>query len=68
MEDQAEIDAFFEPEMPGPETRPLFEEARRLGVGFCIGYAELVTEGRVTRRFKASILVDRAGALLPPLP
>jgi len=33
MTDQAEIDAFFETEMPGPETRPLFDEARRLGVG-----------------------------------
>ena len=61
MEDQAEIDAFFEREMPGPETRPLFEEARRLGVGFCVGYAELVTERRVTRRFNTSILVDRDG-------
>ena len=63
MEDQAEIDAFFEREMPGPETRPLFEEARRLGIGFCVGYAELVTEGRVTRRFNTSILVDRDGRI-----
>ena len=37
MEEQAEIDAFFEREMPGPETRPLFEEAGRLGIGFCLG-------------------------------
>ena len=51
MEDQAEIDAFFEREMPGPETRPLFDEARRLGIGFCLGYAELVADGRATRRF-----------------
>ena len=36
MEDQAEIDAFFEREMPGPETRPLFDEAGRLGMGFCV--------------------------------
>ena len=33
MEDQREIDAFFEREMPGPETRPLFDEAQRLGIG-----------------------------------
>src|SRR5437667_11213873 len=33
MEDQAEIDAFFETEMPGPETKPLFDEARRPGLG-----------------------------------
>jgi predicted amidohydrolase len=63
MEDQAEIDAFFEREMPGPETRPLFEEARRLGLGFYLGYAELVTEGRTTRRFNTSILVDREGRI-----
>lgn len=63
MEDQAEIDAFFEREMPGPETRPLFDEARRLGIGFYLGYAELCTEGRVTHRFNTSILVDQAGRI-----
>src|SRR5262245_52043557 len=40
MEDPGELDAFFEREMPGPETGPLFDEARRLGIGFCLGYAE----------------------------
>src|SRR5215510_4439234 len=64
MEDQAEIDAFFERDMPGPETRPLFDEARRLGMGFCLGYAELVSEGGRTRRFNTSILVDRAGTIV----
>src|ERR1700730_17652968 len=33
MTDQSEIDRFFEREMPGPETRPLFDLARELGVG-----------------------------------
>jgi predicted amidohydrolase len=64
MEDQAEIDAFFEREMPGPETRPLFDEARRLGIGFCLGYAELVTEGDTARRFNTSILVDAGGKIV----
>jgi predicted amidohydrolase len=63
MTDQAEIDAFFEREMPGPETLPLFDEARRLGIGFYLGYAELCTEVRVTHRFNASILVDQAGRI-----
>jgi predicted amidohydrolase len=63
MADQAEIDAFFEREMPGPETLPLFDEARRLSIGFCLGYAELVTEGRVSHRFNTSILVDQAGRI-----
>ncbi|MBI3104045.1 MAG: N-carbamoyl-D-amino-acid hydrolase [Candidatus Rokubacteria bacterium] len=64
MEDQAEIDAFFEREMPGPETRPLFAEARRLGMGFCIGYAELAIEEGLRRRYNTSILVDKAGRLV----
>ena len=64
MADQTEIDAFFEREMPGPETRPLFDEARRLGIGFCLGYAELTQEGGRTRRYNTSILVDRRGSLI----
>jgi N-carbamoyl-D-amino-acid hydrolase len=64
MEDQAEIDAFFEREMPSPETLPLFDEARRLGIGFYLGYAELVAEGPVPGRFNTSILVDQAGRIV----
>ena len=64
MEEQSEIDAFFEQEIPGPETRPLFDEARRLGIGFCLGYAELVAEGRRARRFNTSILVDQGGHIV----
>src|SRR6202023_3074483 len=44
MEDQGEVDRFFETEMPGPETRPLFDLAKELGVGFTLGYAELTQE------------------------
>jgi N-carbamoyl-D-amino-acid hydrolase len=64
MADQAEIDAFFEREMPGPETRPLFDEAARLGIAFCLGYAELIRAGGALRRYNTSILVDRAGRLV----
>ena len=64
MEDQGEIDAFFEREMPGPETRPLFDEAQRLGIGVCLGYAELAQEAGRTRRYNTSILVDRRGSLI----
>ena len=56
MEDQAEVDArFFEAEMPGPQTRPLFELAAQLGIGFYLGYAELTAEGR---HYNTAILVD----------
>jgi len=64
MEDQAEIDAFFETEMPGPETRRLFDTAKELGVGFHLGYAELAEEGGETRHFNACILVDQVGAII----
>src|SRR5512145_2524021 len=64
MENQVEIDAFFERQMPGPETRPLFDEARRLGIGFHLGYAELVEERGRERRFNTAILVDKAGRIV----
>src|SRR5262245_13726449 len=41
MTDQAQVDSYFEPQMPSPDTLPLFETARELGVGFYLGYAEL---------------------------
>ncbi|MGH7356863.1 MAG: N-carbamoyl-D-amino-acid hydrolase [Candidatus Rokuibacteriota bacterium] len=64
MDDQRAIDAFFEPEMPGPETRPLFDAAARLGLGFCLGYAELAVEAGTTRRYNTSILVDKSGRVV----
>ena len=63
MADQAEIDAFFEREMPGPETRPLFETAAKLGIGFYLGYAELTQEEGRTRRFNTAVLVDKSGKI-----
>ncbi len=64
MEDQAEIDSFFETSMPGNETQPLFTEAQRLGIGFYLGYAELTQEDGRTRRFNTSIIVDKSGAIV----
>ena len=63
IEDEAELDSYYEKEMPGPDTQPLFDEAKKLGVGFYLGYAELIEEGR-KRRFNTSILVDRSGNIL----
>ena len=45
IEDEAELDSYYEKEMPGPDTQPLFDEAKKLGVGFYLGYAELIEEG-----------------------
>jgi predicted amidohydrolase len=64
IEDEVELDGFFEREMPGPQTAALFEEAVRLGVGFYIGYAELVEDGGRKRRFNTSILVDKSGGIV----
>ncbi len=63
IDEGPDLDAWYETEMPGPETRPLFEEAAKLGVGFYLGYAELVTQP-VKRRFNTSILVDATGAII----
>ncbi len=64
IEDEAELDSFYETEMPGPETRPLFEEAQRLGLGFSLGYAELIRHGNTKQRFNSSILVDKQGRIV----
>jgi N-carbamoyl-D-amino-acid hydrolase len=64
MTDQAEIDRFFESQMPGPETQPLFELARELGIGFYLGYAELTEEAGQTRHYNTSILVERDGRIV----
>ena len=61
---QDEIDAWFEREMPNAATRPLFEEAKRLGIGFHLGYAELCEEDGATRRFNTAILVGPDGAIV----
>lgn len=64
MEDQAEIDTFFEREMPSNETAPLFNAAREFGMGFVLGFAELVEEGGRTRRFNTQIIVDKSGKIV----
>ena len=62
MEDAAEVERrYFEREMPGPETRALFDEARKLGIGFYIGYAELTPDNH---RYNTAILVGPDGRLV----
>ncbi len=36
IEDDGELDGWFEKEMPGPVTKPLFDVAARLGIGFAL--------------------------------
>ncbi|MDH3683134.1 MAG: N-carbamoyl-D-amino-acid hydrolase [Acidimicrobiia bacterium] len=63
LEDDDEILSFYEPSMPSPETKPLFDAAAEAGIGFCLGYAELHTspDGKV-HRYNSQILVERDGS------
>ena len=60
-EDPAEIDRWYETEMPGPDTAPLFDLAKELGIGFHLGFAELTPEGH---HFNTAIIVDEAGEIV----
>jgi predicted amidohydrolase len=65
MDDQNEVDRrYFESAMPSAVTQPLFDEGKRLGVGYYIGYGELTQEGGRTRRFNTSILVGPDGTIV----
>jgi len=60
-EDRGEADIWFERDMPGAATRPLFEEAKRVAMAMSFGYAELTPDGH---HFNTSILVDKAGVIV----
>jgi predicted amidohydrolase len=64
IEDEAELDSYYETAMPSRATQPLFDESAKLGIGFYLGYAELVVEGGVKHRFNTSILVDQTGRIV----
>lgn len=64
IEDEAEINSFFERSMPNAATQPLFDLSKELGVGFYLGYAELAQEAGGEVRYNTSILVDRSGQIV----
>ncbi|TLP44120.1 N-carbamoyl-D-amino-acid hydrolase [Cohaesibacter sp. CAU 1516] len=64
LEDQTEVDAFFETEMPSAETQPLFDAAKELSMGFYLGYAERVPGEEGDRHFNTTILVDQQGEIV----
>ncbi|MCC7425928.1 MAG: N-carbamoyl-D-amino-acid hydrolase [Alphaproteobacteria bacterium] len=69
MADWAEVDRWFESALPSNTTAPLFAAARRYGIGFHLGYAELTQEadetGKLrTRRFNTAVMVSPAGEVL----
>ncbi len=61
MEDQAEVDAWFEREMPNAATRPLFERAAEHQIAMSFGYAELTPDGH---RFNTCILTDKSASIV----
>ena len=64
FEKQSEIDEFFETEMPNEYTRPLFDEACKLKIGFNFGYAELEVEDGIHHHYNTAILVDKTGKIV----
>jgi len=62
--DEAELDSFYERQMPSTATRPLFEAAIKHKIGFNIGYAELVMEGDEKHRFNSAIVVNKLGEIV----
>ena len=64
FEDQADVDAFFETDMPNADTEPLFDAAARAGIAFYLGYAELISQNDTIRRFNTSILVGQSGEIV----
>ena len=61
VDDITEAHHWYETEMPSPVTQPLFDEAKRLQIGFCLGYAELTPDGH---RFNTQILVEKDGSVV----
>lgn len=60
IDDPEELYQYFERQMPGTETQPLFDLAKKLNIGFYLGYAELAGE----EQFNTSILVDQTGSII----
>ncbi|MFA5773934.1 MAG: N-carbamoyl-D-amino-acid hydrolase [Ilumatobacteraceae bacterium] len=61
VEDISQADHWYETQMPSSATKPLFDEARSLGIGFSLGYAELTEQGD---RFNTQVLVDKDGSTI----
>src|SRR5690606_27843211 len=52
---------YFETAMPNTAVQPLFDAAKKLGIGFYLGYAELTPDGQ---RFNTAILVDKSANII----
>jgi predicted amidohydrolase len=60
-ESTAEFDYWFETEMPGAATKPLFDRAAKYSMAFSFGYAERTPDGH---HFNTSILINKGGGIV----
>src|SRR3979490_2328451 len=61
MEDQAEVDTWFEREMPNAAAMPLFARAAEYQMAMSFGYAELTPDGH---HFNTFILTDKSAKIV----
>jgi predicted amidohydrolase len=61
MDRQAEVDPWFEREIPNAATMPLFARAAEHSIAMCFGYAELTPDGH---HFNTCILTDRSAKIV----
>jgi N-carbamoyl-D-amino-acid hydrolase len=64
IDEEEELDGFFERAMPNPAVQPLFDAARKLKLAFCLGYAELDESNGGKRRFNTAVLVGSDGTIV----
>jgi predicted amidohydrolase len=64
IDDEAELLSYFERSMPNADSQPLFDEAKRLGIAFHLGYAELTEESGEAERFNTAVLVGKDGEII----
>ena len=61
MSEDDAVERFFEQSMPNAAVQPLFDEAKKLGMGFYLGYAEVTPEGRA---FNTAVMVGPDGTMV----
>lgn len=64
FEKDSEIEGFYEATFPDATTQPLLDAAKKLRIGFALGYSEIALEGDKKRRFNTMALVGNQGELI----
>ncbi|WP_315772052.1 MULTISPECIES: N-carbamoyl-D-amino-acid hydrolase [unclassified Bradyrhizobium] len=61
LENQVEVDSWFELMMPNAAVQPLFDRAAQHGMAMYLGYAELTPDGH---HYNTAILTDRSSTIV----